>query len=212
MKKITGFRFLIIALIALSAPLLLMNCSSSKSTSGSLSKKDLDWYNSKVWLDGLQLTPHESINKEEFVRQYKKNKTYYDEAFNYLKTHNVAEMAPGTYQIDSNNVYMMIVESDPNEKDKVKWEAHKNFNDIQMILKGKAKMGVGKVASPDAVVVTSYDPKADIAFYNINGEKYYDGVPGTFYIFSPQEMHQPAFKIPGNDWVKKMVIKVRVPK
>ena len=212
MKKITGFRFLVIAVAVLSAPLLMMNCSASKSASDTLSKKDLNWYNSKVWLDGLQLTPHESINKEEFVRQYKKNKTYYDEAFNYLKTHNPAEMAPGTYIIDSNNVYMMIIESDPNEKDKVKWEAHKNFNDIQMILKGKAKMGVAKIPSPNAVIATPYDAKADIAFYTVSGEDYYDGVPGTFYIFSPKETHRPAFKIPGNNLVKKMVIKVRVPK
>jgi len=33
----------------------------------------------------------------------------------------------------------------------------------------------------------------------------------TFFIFSPQEMHRPAIKVPGSNKIKKVVIKVRVP-
>lgn len=211
MKKITGLRFYMVAAMLSCAPVFLMNCSSSKSGGKAMSSNDAEWYSSKTWLNGLQLTPHESINQEEFSRQYHANKTYWDEAFNFLKTHNPAEMAPGTYIIDSNNVYAIIAELDAPAKEDVKWEAHRNFNDLQMILKGKGGMGVAKVASPNAVVTMPYDAKKDLENFSVTGENYYEADPKTFFIFSPKEMHRPAFKLDGYDHIKKMVIKVRVP-
>ncbi len=211
MKKITRFRFLLIAVTLLSAPILLMNCSSSKPAKSSMISADSKWYDGKEWLNGLQLTPHESINQQEFSRQYHINNKYWDEAFNFLKTHNPAEMAPGTYIIDSNNVYAIIADLDAPVKEQVKWEAHRNFNDLQMILQGKGGMGVAKVASPNAVVTVPYDAAKDNENFTVSGENYYDAAPGTFFIFSPNEMHRPAYKVEGYNHIKKMVIKVRVP-
>ena len=213
MKRLTSFRFSLMMLMLMSAPFLIMNCSSSKSANSSMSTApDSQWYNKKEWLNGLQLTPHESINQQEFSRQYHTNKTYWDEAFNFLKTHDVAAMNPGTYIIDSNNVFAIISEVNPKDKEEVKWEAHRNFNDLQYIIKGKAEMGIAPVASPSATVTMPYDPKTDNENFTVTGEKYYDAEPGTFFIFSPNEMHRPAFKIDGYNDIKKVVIKVRVPK
>ena len=210
MKKITAFKFLLIAITFITAPAVLMNCSSSKSANTSMS--DSKWFDSKGWLNGLRLAPHESINQQEFSRQYHLNSKYWDEAFNYLKTTDLATIAPGTYIIDSNNVYAIIAELKPNAKEQVKWEAHRNFNDLQYIIKGKAMMGVTKVASTTALVTMPYDPKTDNENFTVSGEKYYDAAPGTFFIFSPKEMHRPAFKADSyDDAIKKIVIKVRVP-
>ncbi len=209
MKKITGFRFLLIAVAFLSAPVLLMNCGSSKSANSSMAATDSQWYNSKEWLNGLRFTPHESINQQEFSRQYHLNSKWWDEAFNFIKTHDIAAMQPGTYNIDSNNVYAIVAELNPNEKEQVKWEAHKNFNDLQFIAKGKAMMGIAAVSSPSAQVTMPYDPKTDNENFTVTGEKYYEAVPGTFFIFSPKEMHRPAFKLNGYDNIKKVVIKIR---
>lgn len=207
----TGFRFLLISVALLSAPVLIMNCGSSKSAKSSMASADSKWYNDKEWLNGLQLMPHESINQQEFSRQYHMNNKYWDEAFNFLKTHNPAEMEPGTYIIDSNNVFAIIADLDAPDKDQVKWEAHRNFNDLQMILQGKAGMGVAEVASSNAAVTVPYDATKDNENFTVSGENYYDAAPGTFFIFSPKEMHRPAFKLDGYNHIKKMVIKVRVP-
>jgi YhcH/YjgK/YiaL family protein len=80
------------------------------------------------------------------------------------------------------------------------------------VIKGKAEMGVASSASPNAVVTIPYDAATDNENFTVTGEKYYDAEPGTFFIFSPQEMHRPAFKVDGYDTIKKIVIKVRVPK
>ncbi|MEP7251689.1 MAG: YhcH/YjgK/YiaL family protein [Ginsengibacter sp.] len=210
MKKIRTFQLLLIGITLIAAPFVLMNCNSSKSANSSMS--DSKWFDSKTWLNGVNLTPHESINQQEFSRQYHLNNKYWDEAFNYLKTTDLTSIAPGTYIIDSNNVYAIIAELKPNPKEDVKWEAHRNFNDLQYIIKGKAMMGVANVASPTKTVTMPYDPKTDNENFTVSDEKYYDAAPGTFFIFSPKEMHRPAFKADGyDDAIKKIVIKVRVP-
>jgi biofilm protein TabA len=212
MKKLVRFRFLLMVFLLILTPVLMVNCSSPKSANGSMINKDAQWYNSKDWLNGLQLIPQESINQQEFFRQYHKNKTWWDEAFNFLKTHDLADMKSGTYVIDSNNVFATITELNPKEKEDVNWEAHRNFNDLQYIIKGKAKMGIASLASPNSIVKVPYNPATDNENFTVTGEKYYDAEPGTFFIFSPNEIHKPAFKVDGYNEIKKIVIKVRVPK
>lgn len=189
-----------------------LNCHSARRMGKSSSDTIGSWYRQEAWLDGLQLKPHESINQDEFYRQYQKNKTWWDEAFHFLKTHDLAKMNPGQYVIDSNNVIATISEVIPKDRAQVKWEAHRNFNDLQYIIQGKTIMGIAAVTSASAVVTTPYDPAIDTENFSITGETYYDATPGTFFIFSPFEMHRPAFRAPGYDRIKKIVIKVRVPK
>lgn len=192
-------------------PVLFFNCNSSRASKTLSHNTVSEWFNKKEWLNGLLLVPDKSINKEEFYRQYTLNKTWWDEAFNFLKTHDLAAMKPGKYVIDSNNVIATISELNPNEKEQVKWEAHRNFNDLQYIIKGKATMGIAAVSSSALVVTKPYDPSTDNENFTVTGEKYYDATPETFFIFSPKEMHRPAFKVAGYDDIKKIVIKVRVP-
>ncbi|MGI8634326.1 MAG: YhcH/YjgK/YiaL family protein [Segetibacter sp.] len=169
------------------------------------------WYNDHQWLNGLQLTPHGSINKQEFSRQYLKNKKWWDEAFQYIKTQDLANLKPGSYVIDSGNVIATISELSPKEKEQVNWEAHRNFNDLQYIIRGKAKMGVTPISDPEAKVTVPYNDKADTETFSDAGGKFYDAEPGTFFIFTPKDIHRPAFKVAGYDIIKKIVIKVRVP-
>ena len=160
---------------------------------------------------GLKLTPNKSINQEEFFRQYRKNNTWWDEAFTFLKTKDLAQLKPGVYVIDSGNVIATVSQGPTKKIEDVQWEAHRNFNDLQYIIKGKARMGVAPSADKEAVLTVPYTNAADVMHFTNDGGQYFDADPTTFFIFSPQEMHRPAIKVPGNDVVKKIVIKVRVP-
>src|SRR4028119_48749 len=75
-----------VAIIVIST--LLISCSSSKKMSnGTGDKKDMaTWYNSREWLNGLKLIPHESVNQQEFSAQYHRNKVWWDKAFEFLRT------------------------------------------------------------------------------------------------------------------------------
>jgi biofilm protein TabA len=208
MKK---FFSLLVAVTCLAA--FMISCSSSghfSNDTGDQKRKD-NWYKSQEWLNGLKLKPHESVNQEEFSRQYHANKVWWDEAFNFLKTHELLDLKPGSYVIDTGNVIATVSELNPKEKDEVNWEAHRNFNDLQYVIKGKVQMGVAAISDPNAKVTVPYAPKPDTETFSVAGGKYYDAQPGTFFIFSPKEIHRPAFKAAGYDLIKKVVIKVRVP-
>lgn len=170
-----------------------------------------DWYNTIPSGNGLNLTPNKSINQEEFFRQYRKNNKWWDEAFTFLKTKDLAQLKPGVYVIDSGNVIATISQGPTKKIEDVKWEAHRNFNDLQYIIKGKAQMGVAPSADNRATLIVPYTNAADNMNFTNDGGEYFDADPSTFFIFSPQEMHRPAIKVAGNDVVKKIVIKVRVP-
>lgn len=170
-----------------------------------------NWYKSRPSTNNLNLTPSSSINQQEFFRQYQKNPKYWNEAFEFLNTKDLMNMKPGKYVIDSGNVIADISEGPTKDIKDVQWEAHRVFNDLQYIIQGKAKMGVASVDDDDAVVTVPYSSDADIMHFKNDGGEYYDADPGTFFIFSPQEMHRPAIRVPGSNKVKKVVIKVRVP-
>lgn len=171
------------------------------------------WYDGLSATNGLHLKPSVSINQEEFFRQYKRNPKWWTEAFEFLNTKDLANMKPGTYVIDSGNVIATISEGPAKPMNEVQWEAHRDFNDLQYIIKGNAQMGVASVDDRGAVLTQPYsNENGDIMHFTNNGGQYYDADPGTFFIFSPLEMHRPAIRVTGgNNKLKKIVIKVRVP-
>ena len=170
-----------------------------------------DWYNEIKSGNDLKLTPHKSINQAEFFRQYRKNSSWWDKAFTFLKTKELAQLTPGVYVIDSGNVIATVSQGPAKKMEEVKWEAHRNFNDLQYIIKGKALMGLASVADTRAALTIPYSNTTDNMNFTNEGGEYFDADASTFFIFSPLEMHRPVIKVPENEDVKKIVIKVRVP-
>lgn len=165
------------------------------------------WFKQKAWLNGLALTPHKSINKTEFARQYQLNKAYWDKGFAFLKAQNLQTIAKGKYPIDGDNVFATVTEDSSKDFEKTSWESHRKYIDFQCIIIGNEKMGVYPIAK--ATVTKEYDDKKDVANYSAEG-KFYVGTPGTFFIFFPTDAHRPNITPGGNKPVKKIVIKVRV--
>lgn len=200
-------------LLAVLITILFTSCHTSKQE-GSVEgnqKNVSKWYNNQKWLKGLKIQPHESVNKEEFYRQYNKESKYWDEAFNFLKTNDLATLPMGSYIVDTGNVIASVSEVSPKEMAEVNWEAHRNFNDLQYIITGKARMGVSSVSNPDATITVPYNSKSDTETFTVSDGSYFDADQSQFFIFSPKDIHRPAFKAEGYDQIKKIVIKVRVP-
>ncbi|MGM5469987.1 YhcH/YjgK/YiaL family protein [Flavobacteriaceae bacterium LMO-SS05] len=185
---------------------------SAQTRSTILTKKEIKkWYKNGAWLNGLELTPHKSINQEELSKQYQTSTVWWDKAFEFLRNNDLDNIEPGSYIIDEGNVIAYVSEAPTKEMDAIKWETHNNFNDLQYIIVGQAKMGIVSVNGSGASVTVPYDSKRDVTNYEVNDAKYYVAKSGTFFIFTPKDIHRPAFKMPGYDRVKKILIKVRVP-
>ena len=164
------------------------------------------WFRKKEWLGGLELKPHKSIDVVEFAKQYNTNKTYWDEAFAYLKNTDLNAIAKGKYPIDGDNVFASVTTDSTKDFDKTSWESHRKYIDIQYVIKGEEKIGVYPVAK--ATVTREYDEKREAANYSADG-KLYKAKPGTFFIFFPSDAHRPNITPGGNKPDKKIVIKVR---
>jgi len=197
MKKRTGFILLLFTFIL-----------GMHSYAQTLSKrKAKKWFAKKEWLGGAKLAPHQTINKQEFARQYGLNKVYWDKAFAFLRDHNLDSLPKGKYVIDGDNVTASVSTDPSKDLEKTNWESHRRYIDVQCIISGEEKMGLWPVA--DATVIREYDEKKDVANYSATG-KFYVAGPGEFFIFFPADAHRPNITPGGNKVVKKIVIKVRV--
>jgi YhcH/YjgK/YiaL family protein len=164
------------------------------------------WFKKKEWLNGLRLKPSKSVNYVEFCRQYHANKTYWDKAFNYLKTQNLQTLSLGRHDIDGDNVYASVTENPTKDFDSTMWESHRNYIDLQYVISGKEKIGVASLQK--LTIIKPYDAKRDIANYSGNG-KLYDAGPTIFFLFFPSDAHRPNIANSDNNSDKKIVIKIR---
>jgi biofilm protein TabA len=215
MKNLPSLKSVKILISMMFLSLFLSNCNSSTNSSSNIAtdQDTSNWYKNKEWLNGLKINPNESINQEEFSRQYHLNKTWWNEAFNFMKTQNLDTLSPGTYVVDSGNVIATISHVAPKDKNQVGFEEHHNFNDLQYVISGKAQMGIAPMGDPGAKVTAPYADSTDTEKFSVtSGDKYYTADQQSFFIFSPKEIHRPAFKLDSYDTIKKIVIKVRVPK
>lgn len=186
-----------------------LNAQSQKEKSKIPTEKEATiWFRKREWLNGANIKPHKSINKLEFAAQYNNHKERWDKAFAYIKNTDLSKLNPGIYTIDGENVFAIVAEANKKNFEATKWESHRKYQDIQMVISGKEKMGVAEISA--LTVTEPYDETKDILFYSAEGEgKYYLAEPGTFFIFFPQDGHRPDIKVRGYTMDKKIVIKVK---
>lgn len=167
-------------------------------------KKIIKWVNKRQWANGLALNPHPSTNFDSFYVAYHRNKKLWDAAFAFLKNEDLANITPGKYPIVGEQVFANVTEAPSHNLEEVKWESHKNYVDLQYIIKGKELIGVADTSK--AVIIKPYTP--DVINYSADGN-YYTATQGEFFLFFPNNVHRPTIKIDGFDVVKKIVIKIQ---
>ncbi|MBE5759493.1 MAG: DUF386 domain-containing protein [Clostridiales bacterium] len=130
-------------------------------------------------------------------------------AAEFIASTDLASLAPGRYDIDGANAYCIIQEPDLKEKEEIKWEAHKNYADIQLGIED----GEGAQYRPLAEIETwdAYNPDWDMVY----SPEQIDGMmcpikKGCFAVFFPQDAHRPCIKIGENAKGHKAVIKVKM--
>jgi YhcH/YjgK/YiaL family protein len=130
-----------------------------------------------------------------------------NKAFNYLKTTDFSKSELGRYDIDGDNIFALVNEYNTKEETEGKLEAHKNYLDVQFVANSKELMGY--VPLKNQKVITPYNEQNDIIFYE--GDKSFTLVEeGMFAIFFPTDVHMPGIKVENSEYVKKVVVKVRV--
>ena len=167
----------------------------------------LEWFQEKPWFKDVKLTPSTTINLNELKKYYAANPAYWEKAFEYFKNNDLLKLVPGKYLIDGENVFATISEYNTQEPAERKWENHKKYIDIQIVLSGKEL--IGKAPYADATPDVPYNEKNDIEFRQVANGKDNLAQPGTFFIFFPSDSHRPNQKAGEIVKVKKVVFKIR---
>jgi len=189
---------------------LMMSCFAKSSIAQTTQKEINKWYNSHIWLNGLNRKPAGTINKAEFAKQYQANKARWDKAFTYLKETDLKALKPGRYPLDGDDVYINVTEAPSKNKEDVLFEAHKNYADIHCVISGREMIGIAPYAS--AVIKKEYDPAKDIAFYTAKGKYYLSDASAVFILFPEKDAHCGGIRVNESAVVKKIVVKVRTSK
>ena len=169
----------------------------------------LEWFKEKPWFKNVKLTPSPSINLDELKKYYAANPAYFEKAFEYYKNNDLLKLAPGKYPVDGENVFATISEYNTQDASDRKWENHKKYIDIQILLSGKEIMS--KAPYAEATPDIPYNETKDIEFRKATNGKSYVAEPGTFFMFFPCDSHMPNQNPTTGEVVKvkKVVFKVK---
>ena len=134
----------------------------------------------------------------------------FEKAFDFIKEATEKGLAVGKYEIDGKELYASVQKYDSKLPENGKFEAHKNYIDIQFIVSGIETMGVMDISK--ATSKTTYNPEKDVEFYH-DSEKAGSCVveENEFGIFFPWDVHKPGLAYNGVSIpVKKIVVKVKM--
>lgn len=125
-------------------------------------------------------------------------------ALAWLATTDLAALAPGRYELDGSNLYVLMQGYDSKDPAQGKWEAHRRYIDIQYVVSGTEQMGYAEISTLQA---GEYNAEKDFLFLQGQGSML-TCRPGTFVIFYPQDAHMPSLAIDQPQPVFKAVVKV----
>ncbi len=167
-----------------------------------------DWFEAGEWRQGWTVSPDDTVNREEFQRQYMRQPELWNKAFAFLSSTDLNAVEPGRHELQGEDLFANVDEYQTRDAADTRYEAHKKYADIQFIVSGTEKIGV--LPLQKTRVTEPYDEENDIAFFESDEDNLRLASPGTFFIFFPDDAHRPCVKNEDNSSVRKVVIKVRI--
>lgn len=129
------------------------------------------------------------------------------EALDYLRTQPLASMEPGKYDIQGEDMFLLLQSYDTRPAEEGFWEAHRIYTDVQYMVRGAEKMGYAHVDSLTLVE----DRLADNDYAVFTGQGNEVTVrEGEFVVFFPHDAHMPCLAAGEPERIRKAVIKVRL--
>ena len=117
---------------------------------------------------------------------------------------NGANLEEGKHTIEENKLYIIIANNDLRREEEAPLEAHNEYIDIQIVLKGCESFGV-KDRALCLNYCDGYNEENDIEFFNDKFDNKINLAEGDFVIFFPEDAHAPLI---GNGKVKKIILKI----
>ncbi|MCB2156599.1 YhcH/YjgK/YiaL family protein [bacterium] len=130
-------------------------------------------------------------------------------AFEFLLNELDPNAPDGRIDVVGDEVFALVQSYPPKPEADCRFEAHRKYIDIQVVLGGAEAMGWAPAEG--LKVETPYDAETDVGFFQ-KPEAYtlLNGLPQMFALFYPHDAHMPQVRIPQSEIVRKVVMKVLV--
>lgn len=166
------------------------------------------WFNKKEWLNEWNVLPDASINKRTFAVLYHKNTKHWDQAFHFLKSANLKELPLGIQELEGKHLFVNVQKYYGKDKSEAIFESHKKYIDIQYVIEGEEIIGLTTIDK--AKVKEQYKEDKDITFYDSDEMEYLKATPENFFLFFPDDIHQPSITADDSIQIKKIVVKILI--
>lgn len=166
------------------------------------------WFENGQWLEAWTVKPDLSINRRSFAIYYHQNSEQCKQAFAFLRVTNLKDIAEGKIELDGDNLFIGVDKYQSKDINATRYEAHKNYIDIQYVISGEEQIGVTNLNSSE--LLEAYNEEKDVAFYSSEKGKYLHAHPGNFFVFFPEDVHRPGIKISDKIPIKKLVVKLKI--
>ena len=133
-------------------------------------------------------------------------------ALDYIKTHDLLNHELGRFPLDGDNVILQVMETTTQPREERRAEIHKNYIDLQFMVKGKSKFGYYPTLQKLEVDEDLLEEKDNLFFkYNKDiRESIIECLDGTYIVMFPGEVHIPSIMVDGPETIKKVVMKIKM--
>lgn len=136
---------------------------------------------------------------------YNLNKRF-EKAFEFLETIDFNNSEEGSYEVDGNNIKIIISSNRLKSKKDALLETHKKYIDIHIPISGHETFG-WKSAKRLEKSAGEYDSENDFELFNDSATTYFTIAPGEFAIFLTEDAHAPLI---GTGELKKIIFKIAI--
>ena len=131
----------------------------------------------------------------------------FSKAFDFLQHTDFTQYKPGKYEIDGENLFLLINEYETESPEMRFWEGHRKYIDIQYMVQGEEIMQVAPRHT--LKLKESYDHEKEYAIFEGTGEPI-KVKEGYFVIFFPTDVHMPNLLVTKQESVRKAVFKIKL--
>lgn len=128
-------------------------------------------------------------------------------ALDFLKKEDTASLPVGRYELQGDDIFVLIQDQVTASPDKKRAESHRNYIDIQYLFSGEEMQGYAMLKPG----MTGEEPagKDNIYYAEVEDEQFIHLKAGDFTIFFTNDVHRPncTDKEPGD--IHKAVVKIR---
>lgn len=167
-----------------------------------------EWFESGTWRQEWPASPSSSIDRTKFFFAYQSNRQRWMDAFAFLRDTDLNAITTGIYRIDGERLFANVQEYNTIDAQSASYEAHRIYADIQYVISGEERMGLAPLALTSEMV--PYDAAKDIVYLAFQPDSFHQATPSNFFVFLPSDAHKPCVKSGFCDFVKKIVLKVRL--